>query len=79
LNSYKILYYNTLLIIFILDHCLYIYFICTDHIGKWPANKSNCVNYFVTCMNSLKQNTDNTDKPKKGIENRMKTNEFFYI
>lgn len=45
------------------DHCIYIYFICTDHIGDWPTNKQACVNYFKICEDLVyeNQNKGNVD------------------
>ncbi len=48
------------------DHCLYIYFICTDHIGNWPDNKKSCVNYFVTCLDAISQGSKHEEKGREG-------------
>ena len=32
-----------------LDHCFYIFFICTDHVGSWPSNQNSCMDYYQKC------------------------------
>jgi hypothetical protein len=35
------------------DHCIYVFFICTDYVGEWPSNKASCLDYYRKCANII--------------------------
>ncbi len=36
------------------DHCIYIFFICTDYVGQWPSNQQSCIEYYRRCADLIK-------------------------
>ena len=48
-ETFERMKYETFLIKHFLDHCFYIFFICTDHVGSWPSNQNSCMDYYQKC------------------------------
>ena len=44
---------------YIVDDCLYLYYVCTDKLGTWPENKQKCFQTFENCQSSLGNTEDN--------------------